>query len=67
MMELFVEDPGLKWVECAECKNLECAANLDACFLCTDAPDLCSDCLARHTEMNHTEAEIREFFEEVEV
>lgn len=61
MIELFREDPGLKWVECATCKNLECAANLDSCFLCTDPPDLCNDCLETHREQNHTEEEVRQF------
>jgi hypothetical protein len=62
VIEMFQEDPGLKWVECAACKNLECAANLDACFLCTDPPDLCHDCLETHTEQNHTKEEARQFF-----
>ena len=65
MIEFFPEDPGLKWVECAGCKNLECAANLDACFLCTDPPELCHDCLATHNQQAHSEEEMNQFMEEV--
>lgn len=63
--QLFNEDPGLRQVECATCRRLECAANLVFCFICDDAPDVCIDCLTTHEQSTHTKEEIVAFFREV--
>lgn len=63
MINLPEQDPGLKWAECATCKNIECAANLVFCFICVDG-DLCFDCLKTHEAQAHTKEEMDRLFAE---